>query len=63
MGDVIRFPSERVKPVEEEPEEESISCMDCQNVYVGTKGLFCGVFKEVIIFDDIAKDCSEFEPF
>jgi hypothetical protein len=62
MGDLIQFPLDRVRKVEEEPEEK-LSCMNCQNVYVGTKGLFCGVFKEVIVFDDIAQDCSEYESF
>ncbi len=64
MGEVIQFPG--VLQVEDETQffpEAAISCTDCQNVFMGTKGLFCGVFKEMIVFDDIAADCGEFEPF
>ena len=62
MGEVIQFPLDRVRQVEEEPEEK-LSCTDCQNVYVGTRGLFCGVYKESILFDEIANECPEYESF
>lgn len=48
---IIQFP---------EVEVEKLSCIDCRNVYVGTKGLYCGAFSETIEFDDVAEECNEF---
>lgn len=56
---VLMFPVERTRPpVEEKP----ITCMDCDNVAAGTRGLYCTYFNEFITFEEVAQECSEFEP-
>jgi len=37
-------------------------CTNCENVFMGTKGLFCGVFREVIVFDTEAEECEWYKP-
>lgn len=61
LGIVIPFPTDRI--CKADVEDVKLSCIDCQNVYVGTKGLYCGAFNETIEFDDVAMECSEFTPF
>lgn len=53
---VIAFPVERART------PTPVTCMDCQNVTAGVLGLYCRYFNEQIDFEDIAEDCSEFEP-
>ena len=44
-------------------EVEERSCSGCENVALGTKGLFCTEFREPIVSDDVAEDCPEFTPY
>ena len=58
QDNVIAFPANRVRHVEDKP----ITCMDCEHVAAGTRGLYCTYFNEPIVFEDVARECSEFEP-
>lgn len=51
LGVVIPFPLHKVR-----------NCMDCEHCYAGPHGLYCGMFKEPIYFEDVAEGCGEFEP-
>lgn len=61
VGVVIPFPLDRVR-VPDEEEVRKPTCLDCEHCYAGVRGLFCGMFKESIFFEDVAEDCGEFEP-
>jgi hypothetical protein len=37
------------------------SCMNCENGYIGSGGLFCIEFKEMIYDDSIAVECDTYE--
>lgn len=60
-GVVIEFPLDRVRPADEHVNNKP-TCMDCSNVYAGVRGLFCGYFNETIIYEEVAEECSEFDP-
>lgn len=61
---IIEFPTVRARGWKEEDEPEvKLSCFECQNIAMGTKGLFCVAFREPIVHDDVAQECPEFEPF
>lgn len=53
---VVRFPVERTRT------PQPITCMDCEHVTVGTRGLYCSYFNEPIVYEDVAQECSEFDP-
>jgi len=38
------------------------TCLDCEHYYAGVKGSYCGYFAEPILYEDIAEECSEFQP-
>lgn len=40
-----------------------LSCLECQNVFLGSKGLICGEYMEVLVHDEVAQDCNAYEPF
>jgi len=51
QGVVIKFPLEiQVK-----------SCLNCQNVLMGVRGLFCWELREEIVDDEIADQCDWYE--
>lgn len=37
------------------------TCGDCDNAYLGSQGVYCSVFKEVIWDERVAVECEEFE--
>ena len=59
IDNVIAFPSGKVRSPDEQVVKKKL-CLDCEHCYVGPRGLFCGMFAEPIIYDDIAEECSEF---
>ena len=62
-GEVIQFPTERAREWMETGDmpATALSCCDCVNVAMGTKGLFCTFFKEMLVHDSVAEDCPEYE--
>lgn len=53
-AEILEFP--RVKEIK-------LSCLECQNVFMGSRGLICGEYMETIVHDDVAQDCNAYEPF
>lgn len=56
---VLMFPVERTR--QPEP-DKPITCMDCDHVTAGNRGLYCTYFSEFIVFEEVAQECSEFDP-
>lgn len=43
------------------PESEPVSCLDCVNVLMGSRGLFCWELREEIVNASAAHECEYFE--
>lgn len=41
--------------------EEPPKCSECEHANFGPHGIFCGMFREPVMFEEIAEECSEFE--
>lgn len=59
-GVVLAFPKQRTRIDLLKKNEQS--CLDCRHIHLG-ETLICGEYMEVIVYDDVAKECPEFEPF
>lgn len=58
---IIQFPTGRIEKVTE-TEIITRSCMDCTHVAFGNSGIYCTLFRESLVSDTVAEECSEFEP-
>ena len=38
-------------------------CTECEHVFLGVKGIYCGMFNEIIVSDEVAVECSEYSPY
>ncbi len=36
-------------------------CSNCDNAYMGVRGIYCGVYQEEIVREDIAQECDDYE--
>lgn len=37
------------------------NCMNCEHAYIGSRGIFCEEFNEIIYDDTIAFECDSYE--
>lgn len=50
---VIQFPNKGTA---------TVSCLNCSYVFLGLRGIFCGMFAEPVVHETVAEECSEFDP-
>lgn len=56
---IIPFPGVKLEDVL--PKFRDFHCGDCKHAYLGSDGVFCGEFREVIINELVANICESYE--
>lgn len=56
---IIPFPGVKLEDVL--PNFKTFHCGDCTNAYLGTDGVFCGVYREIIHDEYVANTCESYE--